>query len=144
MLSYGFSSGGRWRPLDGGEHPFVKWGQLWGLKLHPVWWRKGSWWFGDGRGSYAAPRNWGEDPRERWFNMKNFSAEIHSLSHLEWELNSSLLFEHGGGKCTKLCGWLASFLVASSRNGWSWVLRWNFLWSFSEGRPWGVWLSFMT
>lgn len=40
--------------------------------------------------------NGGEDPGERWLSLENLSAEIHSLTHLEGELNSSLLFEHGG------------------------------------------------
>jgi hypothetical protein len=40
----------------------------------------------------------GKDLGERWFGMENTSAEAHSLMRLEGELNSSLLFEHGGSQ----------------------------------------------
>ena len=39
-----------------------------------------------------------EDLGERWFHQENYRAEIHTLSHLEDDLNSALLFEHGGGQ----------------------------------------------
>lgn len=40
----------------------------------------------------------GEDPGVRWFSRENSPTEIHSLTCLEREMNSSLMFEHGGGK----------------------------------------------
>lgn len=39
-----------------------------------------------------------EDPRERWFRQENSQEEIHILTCLEDDLDSSLLFEYGGGK----------------------------------------------
>ena len=44
-----------------------------------------------------SPRARGEDPGERWFNMENSLVERRSLHCLERELNSSLIFKHGGG-----------------------------------------------
>ena len=40
-----------------------------------------------------------EDPGEWWFCQENSRAEIRTLSHLEDDLNSALLFEHGGDQC---------------------------------------------
>ena len=39
-----------------------------------------------------------EDSGERWFRQENSRAEICILTHLKDDLNSSLLFEHGGGQ----------------------------------------------
>ena len=38
----------------------------------------------------------GEDPGETWFRMENSTEEAPALTHLEGELSSTLLFEHGG------------------------------------------------
>lgn len=38
-----------------------------------------------------------KDPREWWFHQENSQAKIHTLSYMEDDLNSTLLFEHGGG-----------------------------------------------
>ena len=40
----------------------------------------------------------GEDLEGRWFSLENSPMEIRSLTRLEREMNSSLMFEHGGGK----------------------------------------------
>ena len=45
-----------------------------------------------------SPETRGESPRERWFDLENSPNERCSLYHLERELNSSPLFEHGGGQ----------------------------------------------
>ena len=39
-----------------------------------------------------------KDPGEWWFCQENSQAEIHTLFCLEEDLNSTLLFEHGGGQ----------------------------------------------
>ena len=39
-----------------------------------------------------------EDPGERWFRQENSRAKIRTLTCLEGDLNSALLFEHGGGQ----------------------------------------------
>ena len=39
-----------------------------------------------------------EDPGERWFRQENSCAEIRTLTHLEDDLNLSLLFDHGEGQ----------------------------------------------
>ena len=39
--------------------------------------------------------NRGEDLGERWLSLENLLAEIFSLTHLEGEMNSSLMFENG-------------------------------------------------
>lgn len=38
----------------------------------------------------------GEDPGETWFRMEHSSEEARTLKHLEGELISTLMFEHGG------------------------------------------------
>ena len=38
-----------------------------------------------------------EDMRERWFRQENSRVEICTLTHLEDDLNTTLMFEHGGG-----------------------------------------------
>lgn len=40
----------------------------------------------------------GEDPGETWFCLENSTDEAHALTHLEGELSSTVLFEHGGRK----------------------------------------------
>ena len=45
-----------------------------------------------------------DDSRERWFCQDNSRAEIHTLTRLEDDLNSTLLFKHGGGRrASQLC-----------------------------------------
>ena len=39
-----------------------------------------------------------EDPGEWWFHQENSHAEICTLSRMENDLNSTLLFEHSGGQ----------------------------------------------
>lgn len=39
-----------------------------------------------------------DDPRERWFRQENSQEEIPILTRLEDDLNSSLVFEYGGGQ----------------------------------------------
>ena len=39
-----------------------------------------------------------EDPGERWFRQENSRMEIRTLTRLEDDLDSALLFEHGGGQ----------------------------------------------
>lgn len=51
-----------------------------------------------------------EDPGERWFRHENPKAEICTLFHLEEDLNSTLLFEHGGAqRASEL--WLTRILL---------------------------------
>ena len=51
-----------------------------------------------------------EDPGERWFRQENSWAEIRTLSHLEDDPNSTLLFEHRGSqRATQL--WLTPILL---------------------------------
>ena len=51
-----------------------------------------------------------EDLGERRFHQENSRAEIHTLSCLEDDLNSTLLFEHGGGqRASEL--WLTRILL---------------------------------
>lgn len=51
-----------------------------------------------------------EDPGERWFLQENSRAEIRILTRLEDDLNSSLLFEHGGGQRANPL-WIARILL---------------------------------
>lgn len=51
-----------------------------------------------------------EDPRERWFRKENSHVEIRTLTCLEDDLNSSLLFEHGGGQRASPL-WIARILL---------------------------------
>ena len=39
-----------------------------------------------------------EDQGERWFQQENSRVEIRTLARMEDDLNSTLLFEHGGGQ----------------------------------------------
>ena len=52
--------------------------------------------FGDEEVEARANGQGYEDLRERWFRAENSHAEIRTLTHLDNDLNSSLLFEHGG------------------------------------------------
>ena len=51
-----------------------------------------------------------DDPGERWFRQKNSRAEILTLTRLEDDLNSTLLFEHGGGQRASQL-WIARILL---------------------------------
>ena len=51
-----------------------------------------------------------EDPGEWWLCQENSRVEICTLSRLEDDLNSALLFEHGGGqRASEL--WLTRILL---------------------------------
>ena len=52
----------------------------------------------------------GENLGERRFNLENSSAERRSLHRLEREMNSSILFEHGGGQRASPL-WVARILL---------------------------------
>ena len=51
-----------------------------------------------------------EYPRERWFRQENPHVEIRILTHIEDDLNSSLLFEHGGRQRASPL-WIAHILL---------------------------------
>lgn len=52
----------------------------------------------------------GEDLGEKWLCMENSSVEVRSLTCLEGELGSTLLFEHRGGKSPSPM-WVACILL---------------------------------
>lgn len=59
-----------------------------------------------------------KDPGERWFRQENSRVEIYILTLLEDNLNSSLLFEHGGGQRASPL-WIACILLRCL--SWDWL-----------------------
>lgn len=100
------------------KNPFGREGNRSG---HPPWRLGGEQGAGGSDAAEAKTREngqWEEDPRERWFRQENSRAEIRTLSHMEDDLNSALLFEHGGGQRAGQL-WITRILLG--RLSWEWT-----------------------
>ena len=81
-----------------GKNPFGREGNHGGPPPHQLGEDRGA---GNSGAAEAEARGNGqeaEDPGERWFRQENSHAEIRTLTRLEDDLNSALLFKHGGGQ----------------------------------------------